>query len=261
MCHDLCHRFMRLACDEVTVGKTQTLSPAIINALASGKCADPMTPGLLVSVAASGKKNWVFRRRIARSTTIIQLTLGTFPAFTIAAARDWARGLNETVERGEDPRELIRAEKARQALTIAHAHEKYMAAVRRGDRKTLKPRTITDKELMFKRDIGPRIGAKSLLLLTEDECWDAVYDKAKTSKVRANKMAGELSCFLKWCAGREGRMEGIDLKEHPAPTLNSNWFSTGPKANTRFLDKEEIGLLFRALAHEEYVYRRGLILL
>src|SRR3546814_17971067 len=84
---------------------------------------------------------------------------------------------------------------------------------------------------MYTRDIGPRIGSKVLAQLTEDDCWDAVYDKAKASKHRANKMAGELSCFLKWCAGREGRMAGIMLKEPPATTLNSNWFDTGPTAN------------------------------
>lgn len=76
---------MRLACDEGTVGKAQTRSPAIINAL------------------ASGKKNWVFRRRIARSTTIAQLTLGTFPAFTIAAARDWARTQSAGPQLSSDP--------------------------------------------------------------------------------------------------------------------------------------------------------------
>ena len=56
-------------------------------------------------------------------------------------------------------------------------------------------------------------------------------------------------------------MDGIGLKAHPAPTLNSNWFATGPKANKRFLSEEEIGWMFQALAPEELVYRRGFILL
>jgi integrase len=56
-------------------------------------------------------------------------------------------------------------------------------------------------------------------------------------------------------------MDGIMLKEHPAPTLNSNWFATGPKANKRFLSADEIKWLFQALAEEELVYRRGILLL
>lgn len=74
-------------------------------------------------------------------------------------------------------------------------------------------------------------------------------------------MAGELSCFLRWCSGREGRMAGIELPAHPAPTLNSNWFSTGAKANTRFLSDDELIWLFQALVEESQFYRRGFILL
>src|SRR3546814_9249668 len=106
-------------------------------------------------------------------------------------------------------------------MSVADAHIIYMAAMRRGDRKKLKPRTISDKDKMYTRDIGPRIGSKVLAQLTEDDCWDAVFDKAKAAKHRENHMAGELSCFQKWCAGLEARMAGIMLKEHPAPTLRS----------------------------------------
>jgi hypothetical protein len=133
--------------------------------------------------------------------------------------------------------------------------------MKRGDRKILKPRTLSDKEVIFTRDIKPRLGKKKPGELSENECWDAVYDKAGASKVRANKMAGELSCFLRWCAGREGRMAGIELAAHPAPTLNSNWFATGPKANKRFLNTDELKWLFQALVGEDLFYRRGFILL
>ncbi|MFA7585039.1 MAG: integrase family protein [Novosphingobium sp.] len=246
---------------EVIMGKAQNFSPSSIDALVSGKRSDPNTPGLCVLVGASGKKIWQFRRRIAKSGAIVKLKLGQYPAFTIPAARQWAQQLNEAIERGEDPREAMRAEKARETLNVEYAHGIYMEAMRRGDRKKLKPRTLSDKEVIFTRDIKPRLGTKPLLTLTEDECWDAVYDKAKASKVRANKMAGELSCFLRWCASREGRMAGIDLAAHPAPTLNSNWFSTGSKANQRFLSVEEIGWLFQALVDEPLTYRRGFVLL
>ncbi len=56
-------------------------------------------------------------------------------------------------------------------------------------------------------------------------------------------------------------MVGIALKGHPAPTLNSNWFASGPKANKRFLSVDEIKWLFQALVNEELVYRRGILLL
>lgn len=235
-------------------------NPSGIASLETGRHSDPVVPGLYVTVSRTGRKIWLFRRRVPQSDRTVELTFGAFPAKSIGAARRWAVSLNEVIERGIDPREEARAEKAK-AMSVSAAHVIYNAAMRRGDRKTLKPRTLYDKEVIFARDIEPRLGKKVLGELTEDECWDAVYDKAKASKVRANKMAGELSCFLRWCSSREGQMDGIILKEHPAPTLNSNWFSTGPKANKRYLSVDEIKWLLQALVDEELVYRRGILLL
>ncbi len=240
--------------------KSVILTPAHINRLRSGSLSDREIPGLSIVASATDKKRWRFRRVIFGTSTIVELILGGFPDHSIDDARKWAAPLSRAAARGEDPRAIMRAENAI-AMSIADAHALYLEAMRRGDRKKLKPRTIADKEKIYVRDIGPRIGSLTLTDLTEDQCWDAVYDKAKASKSRANKMAGELSCFLKWCAGREGRMAGIMLKEHPATTLNSNWFDTGPKANTRFLSDEEIEWLFRALVPEELTYRRGFVLL
>ena len=171
-------------------------NPSGIASLATGRHSDPVVPGLYVTVSRTGRRVWLFRRRVPQSDRTVELTFGAFPAKSIGAARRWAASPNEVIERGVDPREEAWAEKAR-AMSVSEAHAIYIAAMRRGDRKTLKPRTLYDKEVIFTRDIEPRLGKKTLGELTEDECWDAVYDKAKASKVRANKMAGELSCFLR----------------------------------------------------------------
>jgi integrase len=243
------------------VKKAEKLSPSSIDSLPEGKHPDPLAAGLCVIVSATGRRSWHFRRRIAKSGTIIRMKLGAFPAHSMANAREWAGKLNDAIERGVDPRIEIRAEKAR-TMAVEDAHDIYMAVLRRGDRKVLKPRTLADKQVIFTRDIQPRLGRTALKALTENDCWDAVYAKARASKDRANKMAGELSCFLRWCSGREGRMAGIDLPTHPAPTLNSNWFATGPKANRRFLSEDELKLLLEALAEEEdRTRRRGVLLL
>ncbi len=242
------------------MNKPVVFSPASIDSLAQGRQSDPVVSGLFITVSRTGKKVWLFRRRIPKSNDTIEMKLGAFPAHSIGAARLWATKLNETIERGEDPRTELRIEKSL-GLSVADAHKIYMEVMRRGERKILKPRTLSDKDVIFTRDIKPRLGKKNLHKLTENECWDAVYDKAKASKVRANKMAGELSCFLRWCAGREGRMAGIEQFVHPAPTLNSNWFATGPKKNKRFLREEEIKWFLKALVDEEYIYRRGFVLL
>ena len=115
------------------MGKIQQLLSASIDALRSGKRSDSLTPGLYIEVNESGRKIWHYRRRIAKSCGVVKMQLGTFPAY-------------------------IREAAACQAMTVAKAHELYMQAMRRGDRKRLKPRTIKDKEVIFTRDIESRSG-------------------------------------------------------------------------------------------------------
>ncbi|WP_407673069.1 integrase arm-type DNA-binding domain-containing protein [Novosphingobium beihaiensis] len=75
----------------------KTLTPASVEALRKGSLADPITPGL-------------------------------FPAQTIAQAREWARGLNQQVEAGIDPRE----EQRHNSMNVEKAHGLYIVAVREG---------------------------------------------------------------------------------------------------------------------------------
>ncbi|KRB91112.1 MULTISPECIES: integrase arm-type DNA-binding domain-containing protein [unclassified Sphingomonas] len=235
-------------------------TPATLDAMAFGRRPDPAVVGLTFVNAPSGRKSWSFRRRLPGSKKILSLTRD-YPAVSLAEAREWATTLNEKIERGIDPREEARAEQAHLGMTLSAAHKLYMAVLTRGDRKKLKPRTLSDKQLIFDRDIKPRLGTQLIYDLTDDQCWEAVYDKAKASKDRANKMASELNCFLRWCSGREGRMAGIEPLTHPAPTLTSTWFSTGPKANQRFPSDQEIKWLLQALVGEALQYRRGFLLL
>lgn len=63
------------------------LLPASIDALISGSLSDPATPGLTIEIRRSGKKIWLYRRRISGSGRIVRVTLGAYPALSIAAAR------------------------------------------------------------------------------------------------------------------------------------------------------------------------------
>ena len=128
------------------MGKSQNFSPASIDALQSGARQDPLTAGLCVIANGDGRKIWRFRRRVAKSGTVVTLKLGPFPAYSIPAARKWAAALNILIERGEDPRVAMRTEKAQQELTVKKAHEIYMAAMKRGDRKALYDLTENESE-------------------------------------------------------------------------------------------------------------------
>jgi Arm DNA-binding domain len=103
--------------------KKIVFSPASIDATDFGVLSDPHTPGLQIVPLSGGKKRWRFRRRIAKSKVLVTMTGGSFPRMSIAEAREWVGPLNELVETGIDPREVLRAEKCRTSMTVAKAHE------------------------------------------------------------------------------------------------------------------------------------------
>ncbi len=145
-CPDLCTDFSnRSRLRPKGKSKKRHLSPALIDDLKAGKLDDPETGGLAIEVLASGKKRWRFRRRIAGSGEVVKLSLGLFLAYTIAAAREWANGLNLQIDAGIDPRETAQREVRFATMTVERAHGLYMMAVREGRssraKRPNKPRT------------------------------------------------------------------------------------------------------------------------
>ena len=236
------------------------MTPASVDELVDGHFADPQTPGLRIEVGATGRKTWRYRRRLTGGG-IIKLTLGRYPAFSIAAAREWAAGLNAKVEADVDPRALAAEEIERARLTVAFAHERYMAAVREGRasraKKLNKPRTIADKLGIYNRDIAPTLAEKLIFEVTEDDLTKLVLGKGRTARRRANLLSAELKVFFGWAASLRGTE--IGLPSNPAFRLTDLKFPEAPRS--RILSLEEIGWFLRAVALEARDYQRGLLLL
>jgi integrase len=236
------------------------LTPASLDELAEGYLVDPQTPGLWIEAGATGRKTWRYRRRLS-SGGVIKLTLGRYPAFSIAAAREWAAELNAKVEADIDPRVLATEEIERAKLTIAFVHERYMAAVREGRasraKKLNKPRTIADKLAIFNCDIAPKLAETCIFDVTEEELVKLILTKGRSARVRANRLAAELKVFFGWAASLRGKE--IGLPSNPAARLTDLKFPEAPRS--RILSLEEIGWFLRAVALEPRVYQRGLLLL
>ena len=82
---------------ESEMARRIVLTPASVDELMKGYLVDPQTPGLRIEVGETGRKTWRYRRRLS-SGGVIKLTLGRYPAFSIAAARTWAAELNAKVD-------------------------------------------------------------------------------------------------------------------------------------------------------------------
>lgn len=236
------------------------LTPASVDQLVEGYLVDPQTPGLWVEAGATGRKTWRYRRRLS-SGGVIKLTFGRYPAFSIAAAREWAAELNAKVEADIDPRVLAAEEIERARLTVAFAHERYMAAVREGRasraKKLNKPRTIADKLAIYNCDIAPKLAENCIFDVTEEELVKLVLAKGRSTRVRANRLAAELKVFFGWAASLRGKE--IGLPANPAARLTDLKFPEAPRS--RILSLDEIGWFLRAVALEPQVYQRGLLLL
>ena len=236
------------------------LSPASLDALKKGTLVDHLTPGLAIEVLGSGKKRWRYRRQVAGTRIVATLFGGLFPAMTIAAARDWARSLNQQVEAGIDPRETRRAEIARAKMTVARAHQLYMTAVREGRssraKRPNKPRTISDKLEIFERDIAPKLASRSIYEVTERDLIAVVEAKGKHARIRANRLAAELKVFFGWAASLRGLEVGLETD--PSRRLGDLRFPETQRS--RVLSLVELKWYLKALVDEPRDFQRGMLL-
>lgn len=243
------------------MAKKIPFTPATLDAIINVRIlADPLTPGLAIEVLNSGKKRWKYRRKIVGKDATATLFGGLYPTYSIAAAREWAQGLNELVEAGLDPRDVRREEKARSEMTVGKAHELYMVAVHAGRasraRRRNKPRTIADKLEIYERDIKPRLGKRSVYEITERDLIKLVTIKGRVAKVRANRLAAELKVFFGWASSLRG-LE-VRLENDPSRRLGDLKFPEVPRQ--RQLTLEEIEWFLKAVVEEERDFQRGMLL-
>lgn len=240
--------------------KKKELNPGLIDDLRAGKLYDAKTGALSIEVLSSGKKRWLYRRRIAGRGEVVKLSLGLYPAYSIADARKWANALNMQMDAGIDPRETNRTELRLATMTVDRAHELYMQAVREGRssraKRLNKPRTIADKQDIYRRDIAPKLGRKIIYDVIEADLIKLVEAKGKTAKVRANRLAAELKVFFGWTASLRGLEVGLEVD--PSRRLGDLRFPETPRS--RRLALQEIAWFLQALVEEERDYQRGMLL-
>ena len=240
------------------MARTQAFSDKVILNLHNGRLPDPLTAGLSID-AKAGTRTWRYYRRVKGSPTLVRITLGTYPTYSLTKARKWAAGLNEKVEAGIDPRAADRAAKAA-TMTFGEAWALYWTDTVRGTRRVLKPRSLADKRGVWTGDVEPHLGAKALTDIKADDLWRLVERKGDTAPVRANRLAGELKVMWGWFVSRAGQRAGIRIDDDPTATLSARYFAQSP-GRTRILSDEELGWFLRAVAPETASYRRALTLM
>jgi hypothetical protein len=149
---------------------------------------DAKTKGLSLRVSRKGVKSWSFSFTASEGKRA-RLTLGSYPAVTLAAARGLALEAQATVQSGQDPR----MHKAG-AMTLAALIEHYVAKHVRN------LRSAKQVERRFLRNVIPVIGSVRLADLHRrdiNRAVDAVTDRV----VRLKRIACSATCGRR-CVGR-----------------------------------------------------------
>jgi integrase len=218
---------------------------------------DDEVRGFGIRITASGTRAFVLNYRhdaagTGRRTNEFRVTVGGYPAWSVAAARDEARRLKQRIDKGENPlaerqakRAAVKAEKL--AETYEEAVEDYIKREQIGRRQnTTAPQVrqslLREGQPWLPRPIGSITAAEIRRRL------EAIRDGDESAKPKpikprpylANRHYAHLNAFFRWCLE-----PGIDLvKVNPMIGLRRPW--EGEEARQRFYSDDELQAIWRA---------------
>lgn len=199
--------------------------------------------GLNLMVTARGAKSWIWRSRAPDTGRQIKKTLGNFPAFGIADAREWAAAQNEARARGYDldqrlaeDAEVQRAEAEAAATAAAKTLQWYW------DQHYV-PTFIAETAgnetaRLIEKHVLPALGGTPLALITHDDLDEIIHDFAETAPGSAERLKNNLQTLFRR-AKRDHRRD-TQLTTNPAEDL--------------VLPRREVAIKDRCLSDAEIVY-------
>jgi integrase len=208
---------------------------------------DPEVGGLAVRITAGGSRSFVlcYRTRAGRQR---RLTIGSFPDWTVTAARAEAKELKQQIDRGGDP--LGERTATREAPTMADLCQRF------ADEHLPKrsQSTRTNCTAAIKNEILPKLGTIKVADITFADI-DSLHRKISIgAPIQANRILAQLSKMfslaMKWGWRTDNPVRHIERNHE--------------ERRERFLSSEELSRLAKAL--DEYTDRQaanivGLLLL
>jgi integrase len=167
---------------------------------------DGLLPGLYLVIQPSGARSWAVRYR--RNGQTRKLTLGPYPALTLAMAREHARAALEAVQAGDDPA----ADKRQAACAVSAAPDdgtsdlvshQLDAFLTRHVRLKGRPRYAGEVERLLEREVRPLWGSRRVQDITRADVvalLDALMDRG--SPTTANRTFAAVRKFFNWLIER-----------------------------------------------------------
>jgi integrase len=223
----------------------QVLTDPAVRALSAPKgqrlvVYDAKARGLCLRVTAR-TKSWSFLYRPEGSTRQRRFTLGDYPAWSLAAAREKTLALRMAVQDGQDP--VADRKQRREALTVAAMIERFIAKAKT----TL--RSWDAYEKLFRRNVVPAIGYRPAGQVTRAEIANMLDRIAARAPAVANGVHSALSSVFGWAVS-EGLVAGNPVRglrrRHTAP------------ARDRVLSDDELIAFWKATEEIAPAYRDAL---
>lgn len=190
-------------------------------------------PGLALRLSYGGGRSWVYFYRLHGKQR--RFTLGTFPALSLAEAREAWRAARGAVERGEDPAAAKAEAKQRKPDTVRAVGADF---VEKHHRKGKRNRTADEVERMLELRVYPEIGDREIKSITRRDVLD-LLDKAEEARPGAgrNRLLANVRKMFAWAVERD------IIQASPAAGISA---PVKEQARDRVLSDDEMRAFLRA---------------
>jgi integrase len=195
---------------------------------------DSDVPGFGCRVTAAGARAFILNYRRKADGTERRYTIGTFPAWSVAGAREEARRLRREVDSGRDP--LGEHESERAAPTVSNLTSRFLEEHVAKQR----PHTQTEYRSILNNDILPTLGKLKVAAVAFEHVERLHAAITKRAPVRANRTLAVTSKMftlaIKWRMRTDNPCKGVERnREHH---------------RRRYLKPDELARLTKALAED-----------
>jgi integrase len=195
---------------------------------------DLLTPGLMLSVTATGNRSFMFQRWSPEKQRSVTVTLGKYPTLSIREARERAVIHSGAVNAGDDP--ALEKKQKRETLTVAEILDLYIT-----EHSIPHKRSTKDDQAKIRLHLKPHFGARRIDEVTPDSVrsWHTGLTKTMTPAAANRHLALLRSVY------------NTMLPDLLNPCRTTKMFKE--YSRDRFLQPEELENFFQAVEEERQV--------
>jgi integrase len=199
---------------------------------------DTHLPAFGLRVSYSGTKAWFVMTRVAGKLT--RITLGRYPALSLAAARDKARLVVEHAKGGSDPRLMAAEERRRKAkerlTTFGSVAARFMTSYVEPE---LRPNTAREYRRVLQGPDTRDWASRPISSIAKHDVVDLLSGiEQRGAPAAANRALAYLSKFFNWCVEQD--LVPVSPTSRVRP-------SSSPRSRDRVLTEDELIWIWRAL--------------